>query len=171
MLFCSLFFFFCFVFLRFAKYKCCCCCRGLWVSVISFSFKKAGSLCPILKEIRKEAMNYLSLAFSEFEQLCHFGVISLRNYLILLDRGSGLVPAGSWWHYQFNKNGATLTAICCFSNYDKSKMLAVKTKKIHLIADIWMRMRMNASAPPPWSDILRLKIHEKLLNGIATGKI
>lgn len=122
---CSLFFFF----LRFAKYKCCCCCRGLWVSVISFSFKKAGSLCPILKEIRKEAMNYLSLAFSEFEQLCHFGVISLRNYLILLDRGSGLVPAGSWWHYQFNKNGATLTAICCFSNYDKSKMLAVKTKQ------------------------------------------
>lgn len=126
--------------------------------------KKAGSLCPILKEIRKEAMNYLSLAFSEFEQLCHFGVISLRNYLILLDRGSGLVPAGSWWHYQFNKNGATLTAICSFSNDDKSKMLAVKTKHI---ADIWMRL--NASAP--CSDILRLKIHGKLLNGIATGKI
>lgn len=118
-----------FCFLEIAKYKCCCCCRGLWVSVISFSFKKAGSLCPILKEIRKEAMNYLSLAFSEFEQLCHFGVISLRNYLILLDRGSGLVPAGSWWHYQFNKNGATLTAICCFSSHDKSKMLAVKTKQ------------------------------------------
>lgn len=116
-------------FLRIAKYKCCCCCccRGLWASVISFSFKKAGSLCSILKEIRKEAMNYLSLAFSEFEQLCHFGVISLRNYLILLDRSSGLVPAGSWWHYQFNKNGATLTAICCFSIYDKSKMLALKT--------------------------------------------
>ena len=54
-----------------------CCCRNeLWDGVISFPFIKDGPVYPMLKEIRKEALNWLFLKHLEnltcFYHGCHF---------------------------------------------------------------------------------------------------
>ncbi len=40
--------------------------------MISFPFAKDGPVCPMLKEIWKEALSHLSLAFRQLEQLSEF---------------------------------------------------------------------------------------------------
>ncbi len=87
----------------------CCCHKELWDGIISFPFLKDGPVCPMLKEIRKEALKHLSLAFREFEQhlswlpLRYFQVISLRNVTkqktLTKEKDHGS-PYGVFWDLQ-----------------------------------------------------------------------
>ena len=57
--------------------------RNIGMASSPFSFVKHGAVCPMLKEIRKEALKHLSLALRAFDQLSswlplrYFRVISL----------------------------------------------------------------------------------------------
>ena len=51
------------------------------IRIISFLFVKDGQVYPMLKEIRKEALKHLSLAFIEFEQLLSW--LPLRDFWVI----------------------------------------------------------------------------------------
>ncbi len=87
-----------------AAYECCCC-RELWDGIISFPLAKNGRVYPMQKDIRKEALSHLSLAFRQFGQLLSWTTSTSFHSVRNLPKQKGLFDHGprlmsrAWWRW------------------------------------------------------------------------